>query len=217
MTHRSRGQALTETAVALPVFLLAMFGVVWALQTGALGERVQLVARYGGMVSADISPYTQYSLYAAYSAASGSPLSAACATPPPSLIANGAPLQAPAAQTLPFWQPSTGSPTTSVTCGKSVTTGGGLSAPMLLNRSAITVSAASEVPALLPGAGSETTRSAVLSAFRSPDMTTLIACYPELQSAFERSINPQTDPTLSSTIPAPISSYATGALSLGNC
>src|ERR1700676_5424184 len=108
---RSRGQALVETAVALPIFLLVMFGVVWALQTGVLGERVEMVARYGGMVSAEINPYQQYSLYAAYSAAAGVALPATCATPPPDLIQNGAPLAAPAAPTLAFWQPATGTAT----------------------------------------------------------------------------------------------------------
>jgi hypothetical protein len=213
---RSRGQALVETAIALPVFLLAMFGIVWALQTGVLGERVELVARYGGMVSAEISPYTQYSLYAAYSAASGSPLATPCATPPPALLSGGAPLQSPATQTLPFWQPSTGSSSTSVTCGKTSESGGGLSAPMLLGRAAISVSTSSDVPAMLPGSGGQTVRNAALTAFTSPDMATLIACYPELQSAFERSVNPQTDPSPPNA-PAPIGIPVTGALSLSGC
>jgi hypothetical protein len=215
MLH-SRGQALVETAFALPVFLLAMFGVVWALQTGVLGERVELVARYGGMVSAEISPYTQYSLYAAYQAASGAPLATPCVTPPPALLSDGAPLQSPASQTLPFWQPSSGSSSASVSCGKTAEIGGGLSAPMLLGRAAITVSTGSDVPLMLPGNGSQTVRGASLNAFTSPDMATLIACYPELQSAFARSVNPQSDAS-PPTAPAPIGTPATGALALAGC
>ena len=215
VTRRSRGQALIETAVALPLFLLVMFGVVWALQTGVLGERVEMVARYGGMVSAEINPYQQYSLYAAYSAAAGSPLPGTCATPPPALITNGAPLAAPAAATLGFWQPAGNTATAGVVCGKTVSNGAGLSAPMLLGRSAITVSAASDVPVTLqPFTGSQTQRGATLNSFRSPDMATLIACYPEMQAAFEHSIDPSTDPGPAVVTP-PIATFATGSLTLG--
>ena len=217
-TMRARGQALIETAIALPVFLLVMFGVIWALQTGVLGERVQMVARYGGMVSSEISPYQQYSLYAAYAAAAGSPLTNVCATPPPALLQDGAPLAAPATGTLPFWQPSANTGTATTTCGKTLANGGGLSAPMLLGRSQIQVNAASDVPAMLqPLSGALTNRGAVLNAFQSPDMATLVGCYGELQTAFERSVSPQTDPSPPNT-PDPIGSFQTGALSLsGNC
>jgi len=215
VTARSRGQALIETAVALPVFLLVMFGVMWALQTGVLGERVEMVARYGGMVSAEINPYQQYSLYAAYSAAAGAPLPAICATPPPDLIGNGAPLAAPVAQTLGFWQPASGTATAGAVCGRAISNGLGLSAPMILGRSAITVNAANDVPATLqPFTGAQTQRGATLNSFRSPDMATLIACYPEMQAAFEHSIDPSTDPSAAVVTP-PIATFATGALTIG--
>ena len=219
VTMRSRGQALVETAIALPVFLLAMWGVIWALQTGVLGERVQLVARYGGMVSAEINPYQQYSLYAAYSAAAGSPLPSACATPPPALLTGGAPLAAPATATLPFWQPSTGSASTSITCGRALTNGSGLSAPMLLGNAQISVSAASNAPTALQSVvGAQPQRSASLMGFESPDMSILVGCYDELQSAFEHSVAPATDPSSGSTAPSPITTYETGALSIaGSC
>jgi hypothetical protein len=217
VTQRARGQALIETAIALPVFLLAMFGVIWALQTGVLGERVELLARYGGMVSAETNPYQQYSLYAAYSAASGSPLATACATPPPDLLENRGPLAAPAAATQPFWQPSS-TATTQTTCDKTLASQAGLSSPMLLGRSAVTVSAASDVPTTLqPVAGSQTVRSATFNAFHSPDMTTLVGCYDELQTAFEHSADPSTD-TSPPTPTAPETTYPTGPLALsGNC
>ncbi len=217
VTRASRGQALIETAIALPVFLLVMFGVIWALQTGVLGERVEMVARYGGMVSAEINPYQQYSLYAAYSAAAGSPLTSSCATPPPDLIKGGAPLAAPAAATLAFWQPSQNSATAGASCGKSISNGSGLSAPMLLGRTSITVSASNDVPTTLqPFAGTQTQRVASLTSFSSPAMATLIACYPEMQAAFEHSVDPSTDQS-SPVVTPPIASFATGALALGGC
>ncbi|GAC1614217.1 MAG: hypothetical protein NVS4B13_09000 [Candidatus Elarobacter sp.] len=211
---RSRGQALVETAVALPVFLLVMFGVVWCLQTGVLGERVELVARYGGMVTAEIHPYQQYSLYAAYSAAAGAPLVTPCATPPPGLIRNGAPLALPVTPTLAFWQPAANSTTATATCGRALSSGVGLSAPMLLSRAAITVTASSSVPATLqPVIGAQTQRGATLNAFRSPDMATLVGCYDELQTAFERSVDPTTDPT-PAFVPVVITRYDTQPLTL---
>jgi hypothetical protein len=217
VTNRARGQALIETAVALPVFLLAMFGVIWALQTGVLGERVELVARYGGMVSAEQNPYQQYSLYAAYGAASGSPLGTVCATPPPGLVENAGPLAAPASATQAFWQPS-GSATASTVCSKTIA-GSGLSAPMMLGRNAVTVSASSDVPTTLqPFAGSQTQRTATMNAFHSPDMATLVGCYSELQQAFEHSAVPATDPATWTQLPTPLSSYDTAPLVLsGSC
>jgi len=218
VTRGSRGQALLETALALPLFLVAMFGVIWALQTGVLGERVQLLARYGGMVSAEINPYQQYSLYAAYNAASGSPLPITCATPPPGLITDGAPLAAPAAGTLPFWQPSTGSTTASTACAHLVESGAGMSSPMLLGSSRVSVSTASDAPVALQGLlGARQQRSATLNGFASPDMASLIACFGELQAAFQHSTMPQSDPSAPAP-PAPITTYDTGALSMsGSC
>jgi hypothetical protein len=217
LTHRARGQALIETAIALPVFLLAMFGVIWALQTGVLGERVELVARYGGMVSAEQNPYQQYSLYAAYSAASGFPLGTVCATPPPDLVQNSGPLAAPATATQPFWQPSS-TATAQAVCGKTLA-GTGLSAPMMLGRNAVTVSASSDVPTTLqPFAGTQTQRTATMNAFHSPDMATLVGCYSELQLAFEHSVDPATDPASASQLPTAMSSYGTAPLVLsGTC
>ena len=215
MTSRSRGQALVETAIALPVFLLAMFGVVWALQTGVLGERVQLLARYGGMVSAEINPYQQYSLYAAYNAAGGTPLPSACASPPPSLLSDGAPLASPASGTLPFWLPSSGTPTASVTCSHVAATD--TSQGMLLGNAQVAVSAATDIPSFLqPLLGSRQGRAASLTGFMSPDMNTLVGCFPEIQAAFEHSTMPQTDPS-SPSVPAPITTYDTGALVPSAC
>jgi hypothetical protein len=211
---RSRGQALIETAIALPVFLLVMFCVMWALQAGVLGERVELVARYGGMVSARINPYQQYSIYAAYTAASGAPLPTSCVKPPPALIGNGGPLAPPATATQPFWQAAAGTTATSATCGKILSNSAGLSAPMLLGRTAITVEAAADPPAMLvPIVGTQRQRLATLNQFESPDMATLVGCYGELQAAFEHSVDPSTD-TSPTSIPSVIGTPAAGPLAL---
>jgi hypothetical protein len=218
LTVRSRGQALVETALALPVFLLIMFGVMWAMQTGVLGERVELVARYGGMVSAEINPYQQYSLYAAYSAAAGAPLATSCTAPPSGLLGDAAPLAAPATPTLPFWQPAANTAAAAVTCSKTLASSAALSAPMMLGHASITVNASTDVPNTLQAvAGAQTQRGATLNEFQSPDMATLVGCYGELQAAFEHSTDPASDPT-PPTVTNPIAQFANGPLALsGSC
>ncbi len=213
VTARARGQALVETAVALPVFLIAMFGVIWALQSGVLGERVQMAARYGGMVSAQGNPFDQYSLYSVYSAAAGSPVVVPCGAPPAAMLSDGGPLVSPAAPSPQFWSP-TGTPAVSGTCGRAISTAAGLSGPKLLGHAMMTVDATNDVPLSLQAAlGGSMPWNATVNQLESPDMGTLVACYPELQAAFAASVNP---PAVSGSPPSvsAIAQPATTPLSL---
>ncbi len=191
VTMRARGQALIETAIALPVFLIAMFGVIWALQSGVLGERVQMAARYGGMVSAQGNPFDQYSLYSVYGAAVGTPVAAPCGLPPAQMLSDGSPLVAPAPPSPQFWQP-TGTPAVTGTCGRTLSTATGLSGPKLLGHAQMTVDATNDVPTSMQAAfgGATTPWNATVNELESPDMGTLVACYPELQAGFAASVDP---------------------------
>jgi hypothetical protein len=211
---RSRGQALVETAVALPVFLLAMFGVMWALQTGVLGERIQLVARYGGMVSAEINPYQQYSLYAMYSASANAAAPVACTAPPGNLLSEGAPLTAPAPAAQPFWQPSGGSTQTATTCTRTFSAASGLSTPKVFGSANVTVNATSDVPEFLqPFLGGTMPANASMNQMRSPDMAAIAACYPKISAAFKDSVSPPNPPpALPGTDVPPIATPDTAAL-----
>ena len=197
VTSHSRGQALIESAIALPVFLLAIFGVVWALQSGVLGERVQLAARYGGMVSAQSNPFDSYSVYAAYSAAGGVPIAAPCNAPPASaILTDTAPITDPAPASQPFWQPTAGSVSTTPLCGHTVSNAAGLSSPKLLGHVQISVDASNAVPSFLqPFAGAATGSHASVNELQSPDMSTLVVCYPDLAAAFQGSVSPPVDAT----------------------
>jgi hypothetical protein len=190
-----RGQALIESAIALPVFLLALFGVMWALQSGVLGERVQLAARYGGMVSAQSNPFDSYSLYSAYSASNGVPIVPPCNAPPASaIITNTSPISDPAPPTQSFWQPVAGSVSTTPSCGRTVSTAAGLSSPKLLGHVQISVDASNPVPNFLQSvAGAVTGWNATVNELQSPDMSTLVVCYPELSAAFAASTTPPAD------------------------
>ena len=212
---RARGQALIETAFALPVFLLGLFGVVWAIQSGVLGERLMLLARYGGMVSAQSNPFDNYSLYAAYSAANGTPLVAPCPSAPTSLLSDGGPIGAPASASQPFWQPASASGTT--TCSRAVVSTAGLTTPKLLAATQIAFQAENGVPSYLQSAlGSTSTWTANLAAYQPPTMGALIACYPELQAAFEASVAPVQNPGGSPPAP-PALSYPTAPLTMSGC
>jgi hypothetical protein len=165
-------------------------------------------------VSARINPYQQYSLYAIYSAAGGAPLASSCVAPPTALMDNGGPLAAPAAQSQPFWRALAGSEAAFAACDKFVAASSNLSAPMLLGRSTISVEAATAVPdAFQSVLGPQRQRLAKLNQFQSPDMSTLVGCYGELQAAFEHSVDPNTDSS-STTVPDVIGTPATGPLAL---
>ena len=192
VTMRARGQALIETAIALPVFLIAMFGVVWSLQSGVLGERVQMAARYGGMVSAQGNPFQQYSLYGVYGAAAGTPVVAPCGCrrrrcSPTAARWSRRPRPARSSGSPPA------RPTVSGTCGRTLSTAAGLSGPKLLGHAQMTVDATNDVPhvaASRASAARPTPWNATINQLESPDMATLVACYPELQAGFAASVSP---------------------------
>ncbi len=173
---RARGQALIETAIALPVFLIAMFGVIWALQSGVLGERVQMAARYGGMVSAQGNPFQQYSLYSVYGAAAGTPVVAPCGA-----AAGADALRTPARWSRPRRPArSSGSrparPSSPERAAGRISTASGLSGPKLLGHAQMTVDATNDVPLSMQAAfGAATTPwNATVNELESPDMATLV-------------------------------------------
>ena len=61
-----RGQALLETAIALPLFLLALFGTIWAVQYSSQAERTQSMVRWGGLIGGASDTVNDYSLLTLY-------------------------------------------------------------------------------------------------------------------------------------------------------
>jgi Flp pilus assembly protein TadG len=55
-----------ETVLFLPMFLLALFGVMWTAQAAVQYERTQSAVRYAGLIAQSDSPYADYSLYSMY-------------------------------------------------------------------------------------------------------------------------------------------------------
>ena len=54
---RSRGQALVETVISLPLFILALFAMIWGIRAGVMAERVQSGVRNAGIVLSHADPY----------------------------------------------------------------------------------------------------------------------------------------------------------------
>jgi hypothetical protein len=72
MRHRTRGQALVETVIFLPVAVIALFGILYFSRYGVLSERTQTAVRYGALVSYNAAP--TYSARGIYDAIKSGPV-----------------------------------------------------------------------------------------------------------------------------------------------
>jgi hypothetical protein len=71
MRDNERGQAILETVLFVPLFLLTLFGIFLIVSEGSMSERVQLGVRNGGLIAAEGDPYLSYSSYNLYSSIDG--------------------------------------------------------------------------------------------------------------------------------------------------
>jgi len=179
-----RGQALIETAIFLPVFLLILFGVIWVVQTSVINERLQLAVRYSGLISNAASPYSAWSLYSLYENSEYGSTTVAtrtCYDPTSGILTDSSPLPGPSS--APFWQPAT---TSNASCTPKVVTQAGGTIPSVFNNMVSTLSATTTVPSYL-----QTLAAPNLTAeqkfFGAPDMKTMLSCYVDLQNAVEAS------------------------------
>lgn len=194
--YHSRGQALFETAAMMPLFLLGLFGIFFAVRASALSERTQIGVRYGGLVHALDNPYLSYSIYSVYSTIDG--------TPPvdPNADCAAAQISELTASRARFWQP-VGAPLTF--CSGAVT---GVPVPssngsVLLENDFIGLEASAQIQgsflqAAFRGQTSATT-SASQNFFRSPDVGRLMSCT-SLGSPIKRSLEGAND-TQTLTVP----------------
>jgi hypothetical protein len=211
--ERQRGQALYETAVTLPLFLFALFGIIFAANAGALSERVQLGVRYAGVLSAQSNPYLDYSLYALYNnlgTTSFAPTQACFAPPAQALtggslttIPNAAGSSDPANAFARFWQPL------AVTPGcdggpQFIARGNDLSRDYLLLRNGATLSATPNVPSYLAGLLGGSRTSARGTFYRSPNLATLLACDSDVRNVLTASLRPGSDTSSPAVPPQPL-------------
>jgi hypothetical protein len=199
---RSRGQALLETAIAMPLFLLGLFGVIWAMKDASLSARTQLAVRYGGTVDSLQQPYEAYSLYAMYAAIDNvvPAGNTACYSGDASTLSQGY---------APFWLPQTTSPLVSpcVSAVTIISRSETYSQPVILRNNYSSMLATTQVNGYISSAAlngaSATGTSAAENFFRTPDIGTLLTCT-SLGPLVKASLEGESDPAVPAAAPTPM-------------
>ena len=219
MTFASRGQALVETTIFLPLTLFTLFGVIWAAQYGVMSERVESSIRYSGLISNQLNPYVQYSFYVLYNSVGStvnSPLPAQTCNPPVAdALSNSGVYPGPSSG--PFWQATPVPPTAqcfSTPSRDAVFNNSGMNQTAIALSNTPIVQAEVKTPtflqsvlqsANLPAGGS-------LNFIKPADMSTMMNCYPSLQTTLLPSLQPTPLGSASpSTTPVPIAEPAPAA------
>jgi len=184
----SRGQAVTETAIMTPLFLLGLFGVFWSIRESSLTERVQLGVRYAGVSQSLANPYAAYSLYSVYAAIdNNSPPGAISCINGNAIEVTGDPDNG-SQQLASFWQPlATPLPLMTSQCPSNnagslaVLSGSGYSEPFILQNDFVTLKAQAKTQNTsfaqkVFGGATGTTVVATENFFHSPDVGTLVRC-----------------------------------------
>ena len=169
--NHSRGQAVVETAIAMPLIVLALFAVIWAMKDASLSARAQQAVRYGGMIDSLQQPYVAYSLYTIYATIDNvvPAANAACY--------NGDSTQLSAGY-APFWLPTSSAPLVTP-CASSVAIVTGpetYTQPVILRNNYSSLSATTTAAATVLHGETTTTVRAAENFFRSPDVGTMITC-----------------------------------------
>ncbi len=175
---RRRGQAIFETAIMMPLFLIGFFGLVWAMKDASLAARVELAVRYGGMVNSLQQPYLAYSLYDVYATLDNvvPAANAQCYSGDPSQLTTGY---------NPFWLPS--SSAALVPCSSAnastiviISSPEPYSQPVILRNDYSSISATAPVSGYISrsalNGSMATTVKAAENFFRSPDIGTILTC-----------------------------------------
>ena len=116
----SRGQTLVETAVAIPIFLAAVFGIIYFSQFGVANERANVAVRYAGITAFLAGNASTYSAKDIYANLNPQNVPAPCPTPPGGALNNTSPFAGP--QSASYWVPAG---TTNSSCAVTVLNLGG--------------------------------------------------------------------------------------------
>jgi Flp pilus assembly protein TadG len=207
-----RGQALTETALVLPMFLLVLFGIEWSIQTSVIAERAQLAVRFSGLVSDQASQYTNYSLFSFYNATPvPTPL---CTNPTDNVLYQGGslatgPQYTNGTVTPPFFYPAQSS-VVNCTPGVAVISGGSLVTPLVFMHTLSQITSYTQAQSILQGTlPGFTGVLAQQNYLETPDVPHLLACYPELNVALPQSLNHTALGVTTAATPIPQSAFTT--------
>jgi hypothetical protein len=222
MIRYSRAQAIAESVVFIPLALFALFAVMWAAQYGVQSERVESAIRYSGLVSNQIDPYQQYSLYVMYNslqpdeANPPAPLPAqTCLAPTTDALTNSntypgptmAPfwLNSPAPATVECVNPNASGPPTSTTQSTEGSFVAGLTDPNVVLSNAPYLSLSVTVPSFLqPLLGASLSSTGEINFMKPADMGTTLRCFPGLQQSVAYGVAPTPQTTSPAATPSPI-------------
>ncbi|MEO9171213.1 MAG: TadE/TadG family type IV pilus assembly protein [Candidatus Baltobacteraceae bacterium] len=193
-----------ETALILPLFLLVLYGVIWIIRAGVVNERVQIAVRYSGLVSNEVSPYVQYSMYALYNNLEGigSPPTFSCGAPTTDALENNG--QFPGPLTSSFWFPS-GVTTGTCTPGETSLQPGVAIQPEIFTHTLSQITSATPIQGVLSSALGSVSQSvsAAQNYLDAPGLGTVLTCLPEVDDAVSASLQ-RTKPSLNVNSIAPL-------------
>ena len=188
--HGQRGAALIESAIALPVALLTLYGVLYGTQLGTINERVQSAVRYTGVLAAQAQPYHDYSLYMLYNGlGDNAPVHrGSCPAPPSDVLQGGTDFAGQSVAVAQFFRPATF--TTICTPQNAIMSGDGLSRSFIVLESDPVVTA--DIPTTYGSYGG--TATATERFYRSPDLSTVGHCLPSVYAnTIQLALNPALD------------------------
>ncbi len=229
----SRGQALVETAIFVPIATFVLFAVIWTMQLGTLDERTQIAVRYSGLISQVADPYDDYSLYATYNNLTNTNYQktapVGCVAPTTDALSNNnASNVFPGPVSGPFWWNTTGSPHDVATpaCNysnaHSIISATNQKEIVLYSEPQMSVTI--PVPSFLQAAlGTTSGVSATTNFFKPPNVNVIMNCYnsgspTDLQDMAQASFQPWNNqgPT-PTTIPTPYPASTTPTVLTPNC
>ncbi len=222
--HDQRGQAVFETVLFLPLFLLGLFGVIWAVQAAVQSERVESAVRYAGLVSQRANPYADYSLYSMYAQLNSQTFPQyTCVQPLVTPLSDAAPTYTSSSPLSPasgpFWSPIGPQPRCPTAGLIGIPAGTGLSQDVILSaqKPGITSQVAFPVQLQHTNGMSFSSSQADEYFFRPVGINTILACYPALNTQVNISLryaadtSPATAPVALTGVIQPLSLTASSA------
>lgn len=185
LSRNSRGQTLIEMVVAMPIVLLALFGIIYVSRFGVVNERAELALRYGSIDVFDAGS-NQYSAANIYSNLSG--IVPACPTPPVSILTGTGPFPGPTS--APIWQPDSDvAKTSGCTAGTYGFGGSQFIASHFFAESTSSISAGIDVPYYLQKLiGSHTTAATSASFLHAAYPAIILYCSTEVTNRVDGAI-----------------------------
>ncbi len=200
--HRQRGAALLETALVLPVLLGALYAVVWGIRVGVVTERSEEVVRYAGVLQQQQNPYLDYSLYTLYNNLNGmsNVPTQPCAIPNNGFLKGGSIATVPGTASTPaefgaFFLPTSVTVACTTPVRVDLTNGYTREYLLLTQAPVVTAEVSANFSGVLPGAAALGTHtlSRSMPFYRSPDLSSLLHCSPQLSAVVTASLEPATD------------------------